>query len=608
MREVALRPTIAWAYRAVLGSVWVSLVVVALVQGAVAIVAAPILGESVRLALRAAGLSALTNENAVTLFTTPWAPVILTIALILMVVALFSQTALFCRVALLRLTGRAVTARTVTSGLRARGRRLVRQPSTLLLIPYLLLLVPLGHVGISSVLTTWIAVPAFVSEELTRSPGGAVLYYGAMTVAWYLNVRLVMTVPLLVVTDLSVGRALQRSWAITRWQSWRVVVLFAAIVVPALLAVIVVHLLVLVPTAVADALAPDAAWMVAAAGFGLAQVIVFFLVGLFLLVQTGALVGVVVRAVEPPPQAEPHADATGGGDPRGRTRPHPLPVTVGVAGSLVAAAVVAAHVAPALADASDGTTLILAHRGFTADAVENTLPALEAAREADADLVEFDILQTKDQRWVVMHDTDLQRLTGESLLVADLTLDELTELTVRSGGHHASIPALEEFLRTADALEQPLLIEVKIHGHESDGYIQELLSIIDDIDGADSHIYHSLSGEVVERLAELRPELVVGHIIPLAVGGVLDSPADFFVYEQGAYSRELAEQIRADGGGVLVWTVNDAETMRSLFRQNVDGIITDRPDLAREVLADVADERGMAAKLWDALDRLIVVG
>ena len=55
----------------------------------------------------------------------------------------------------------------------------------------------------------------------------------------------------------------------------------------------------------------------------------------------------------------------------------------------------------------------MAHRGFVEGGVENTIPALLAADKAGADRVEFDILQTKDLKFVVMHDTNLQRLAGD---------------------------------------------------------------------------------------------------------------------------------------------------------------------------------------------------
>src|SRR5690606_24910836 len=88
-------------------------------------------------------------------------------------------------------------------------------------------------------------------------------------------------------------------------------------------------------------------------------------------------------------------------------------------------------------------TLVLAHRGYTADAVENTVSSLKAAREAGADFVEMDVMETADRQFVVMHDANLSRLAGVDAAVGDLTLDEMTALTVSdSHGNTDGIPSL----------------------------------------------------------------------------------------------------------------------------------------------------------------------
>jgi glycerophosphoryl diester phosphodiesterase len=112
-------------------------------------------------------------------------------------------------------------------------------------------------------------------------------------------------------------------------------------------------------------------------------------------------------------------------------------------------------------------TQVLAHRGFIQGGVETTLPALQAAAKAGADRVEFDVMETKDGKFVVMHDTNLRRLTGKNLNVKDLTQDELTKITVRAGGMEAKIPSLEEWIQLSIQLNLPQLLEIKLHGGES---------------------------------------------------------------------------------------------------------------------------------------------
>ena len=70
-----------------------------------------------------------------------------------------------------------------------------------------------------------------------------------------------------------------------------------------------------------------------------------------------------------------------------------------------------------MSEIADGATDVLGHRGFSDDGIENTLGGLEAANRAGADLVEMDVLQTSDGKWVVMHDTNLSRLAGVDVAV-----------------------------------------------------------------------------------------------------------------------------------------------------------------------------------------------
>ncbi|MBS1673419.1 MAG: glycerophosphoryl diester phosphodiesterase membrane domain-containing protein [Actinobacteria bacterium] len=608
--SMPVRRSIGLGYRLTFRDLGRTLVIVALTQGAVAIVAAPMLVSLFNLATRAAGLSALTTTTAGQFLRSPLGLGLAVLSLLLVVLALLMQLALYAAVAATRLD--AVTSsdpsdpsaadrrpfRSALALLRARITALIRKPTTLLLIPYLLLLVPLGQAGIGSVLSRWVAVPAFVSDELFKEPRTAVLYLALLLVLWWLNLRLILTVPLLVLEPIGVAAALGRSWRLTRWRSVRVIGLLAAVLIPLGLTLGALALIAIVPVMISDAAARDASPVVAAIVLGLAEVVAFFVVGVFLLVQAQTLVAAAGAAGE---IELPRADVM-----PWSLRVRRVTTGVVIAGTLVAAGGASLGAAAVLNEHADGATQVLAHRGFVDGGVENTIGALEAAHAAGADLVEMDVQQTSDGGWVLMHDNDLTRLAGIAGSVGRMTLAEATAVTVHDeAGHAERIPSLEAYLRRADELDQPLLIEVKLHGGESRGFVAGLLALIDRVDGADQHIYHSLSADVVAEMKRLRPELTVGFIVPLAFGGVPDTPADFLVVEQSVYSRQLRDAVWDEGKSLFVWTVQDAEAMRALYRDNVDGIITDHPDIALTERDRVADETGMTDRLVDAVDRLV---
>ncbi|MGX1934243.1 glycerophosphodiester phosphodiesterase family protein [Microbacterium resistens] len=615
-----LRRSVAAGYRLSFRDLGRTILLVAVTQGVVALVAAPLLVGLFGLATRASGLTALTTTTIGTFLRNPAGIALAVLSLVLVVVALLLQAALYAAVAVHRLAadGRAPVAGEAAettegdraerhdrsaerAGLRLVRRRvaeLLRRPSSLLLVPYLLLLVPLGQAGIGSVLTRWVAVPAFVSDELLKEPQNAAAYLLILLVLWWLNLRLILTVPMLVLEPIGVGAALARSWRLTRWRSLRTAGLLIAVLVPMAVALGLIGLLTVLPVVVTDAVAPGSSPVVAAVALGIAQVLVLLTVGVFLMVQAQTLV-TAAQAASRAPLPTSAAPAW----PRVRRR---IAATAVAAGLVVGAGGAGVAAGGTLAERADGATLVLAHRGFVDGGVENTIPALDAAHRAGADLVEMDVQQTEDGGWVLMHDADLRRLAGIDGSVGRMTTEEATAVTVRDeAGHRARIPSLEEYLRRADELDQALLIEVKLHGGESADYVRELLELIDRVDDARDHIYHSLSADAVARIKELRPDLTVGFIVPLAYGGVPETPADFLVLEQSAYDASRRDAVWDQGKGVLVWTVQDPAAMRALYRDNVDGIITDHPDTGLTERTAVAGETGMADRLGDAVDRLL---
>ena len=119
------------------------------------------------------------------------------------------------------------------------------------------------------------------------------------------------------------------------------------------------------------------------------------------------------------------------------------------------------------------TTLVISHRGFVNGGVENTIEALEAAKAVGTDLVEMDVMQTKDGKFIVMHDPNLERLSGQDVDVKDLTQEEPTAMTVHDEhGHDGAIPSLEEYVTKAQELDLPLLMEIKMGGLDSDDHVE----------------------------------------------------------------------------------------------------------------------------------------
>jgi hypothetical protein len=126
----------------------------------------------------------------------------------------------------------------------------------------------------------------------------------------------------------------------------------------------------------------------------------------------------------------------------------------------------------------------------------------------------------------------------------------------------AKIPSLEEWIQLSIQLNLPQLLEIKLHGGETPDLVPRLLAVLDRAGVTEAYTYHTLSRQIVDELKRLRPELVVGFIVPINFGGVPEVKADFLVIEQQSYSSRFIHQAWAAGFNVIVWTVNDEQQMR----------------------------------------------
>lgn len=529
---------------------------------------------------------------------------------------------------MLRSTHGRASAREQLRHLGAVLRKLLR-PSSLPLFGYLFLLLPLTGFGFTSLLANGIAIPPFISGELAKGLTSGIVLLLFLLVLGTVNVRLGLTVPIFTLTTATGGRASRLSVRLTRGiaAEWGITFAVAGVLGIAALAAVALFVVALLPTLLADAVAPAAAPATAAVSLGVAQLLALVLTG----GTTSAIAAVLVHAVAVQRAKLPAdvrelralervtgspASSPGASRSRSRSRlrsPSPsrcaLPATVVVIAVVGSAAFAAAgwntlhrlHAAP--------DTLVLAHRGFSDGGVENTIGGLEAADAAGADLVEMDVMETADNEFVVMHDADLTRLAGEKLRVAELTLAELTAVTVRDlAGHEDTIPSLEDYLLRAEELRMPLLVEIKLGGNDSADHVERLVAEMEELGVLDHHMYHSLDVASVERLKQLRPDLTVGYTMAFAAVEAPRTNADMIVVEQWTASEEVQLAAQRAGLGFFAWTVNDTASIRDHLRRGTDGIVTDRPDEVLRLREEMGEHPGLAAVLFDALARFVTLG
>ena len=574
-------------------------------QLAVILVAIPVIRLLYQLVLLQTGLGSIAYDRISHVLRNPFADVTLLVIAIVAVIATLAELVTLFVLASHHQDGEETSLRLVLRQVWGTIKKLAH-PQGLLMIIYLILLLPLGQLGLTSILTKKVVVPPFISEELSKSPSMNLIYSAVLLLIGYLNLRLILTLPLLGTTSARVWEAFVTSWRLTRWRALRILGLLVVVTIPAGVASALLGAAAMAPTIATDRLAPATSPWLAAAGLSVWQIGTFVIAALLTIMIVQSLTAMMrdwLRRLGEDHRRVPTVISYSESSQVTASRQKGLwGLAAGVLVLAFTVTVVLNHQTMVKLINSDETE-VLAHRGFIQGGVENTLPALQAAAKAGADRVEFDVMETKDGKFVVMHDTNLRRLAGRNLNVKDLTQEELTKTTVRAGGMEAKIPTLEEWIQLSIHLNLPQLLEIKLHGGETPDLVPRLLAVLDRAGVTEHYTYHTLSREVVEELKRLRPQLVVGFIVPINFGGVPEVNADFLVIEQQSYSSRFVRQAWADGYDVIVWTVDDEQQMRNYMDAAVDGIITDRPDLGTAARADIAEDKGLSGRLSDAISR-----
>ncbi|MFI1187946.1 glycerophosphodiester phosphodiesterase [Streptomyces californicus] len=263
--------------------------------------------------------------------------------------------------------------------------------------------------------------------------------------------------------------------------------------------------------------------------------------------------------------------------------------------------------APGQVSAQRADPVVVAHRGASGYAPENTLAAVDAAEALGIDWVENDVQRTRDGVLVVLHDTDLKRTTDVEQVfpdrapwaVKDFTAAELAKLD--AGGWFGArftgtrIPTLTQFLHRLERNRQKLLLEIKSPATYP-GIERDIVRTLGRTGWLDrSHVrsrlvVQSFGADSVKRIHSLRPDVTTGFLGTPAVAD-LPSYAAFADQINPSYATIDADYVaavqRLKGAHgkrlrVNTWTVNKAADAVKARDLGVDGIITNFPDVVRD--------------------------
>ncbi len=247
--------------------------------------------------------------------------------------------------------------------------------------------------------------------------------------------------------------------------------------------------------------------------------------------------------------------------------------------------------------------LHISHRGGALISPENTMMAFERAiREFNTDVLELDVHATRDGEVVVAHDATVDRCTNGSGALSNLLTSELRKLDagfhftdvqgVPFRGRGAVIPTLREVLQAWPTMR----INVEVKDARA---LEPFVALVNEeqclgrlcIGAEDDELGSALTKRLPEALHFYPRNALAGFVLPLKAGDepeddgrytVLDMPLAY--YGVTLFDADLAREAAKRGKWVNVWTVDDPNDMKRIVAEGSGGVMTDRPDLLRQVL------------------------
>ena len=222
---------------------------------------------------------------------------------------------------------------------------------------------------------------------------------------------------------------------------------------------------------------------------------------------------------------------------------------------------------------------LTAHRGFSGIAPENTLVAFEKAGEYGFYATECDVHLTKDGVWVIYHDDNIFRLTNGYKNIEEATYEELQEYVIDNGVNvdnypNQKIPTLEEYLIVCKDMKIIPQIEIKNGSKEK---LQEILDLLEKYELKENAIIISFKGEMIKKVRELDEKIELWYLVEEITEENINECKDNnykLAFNHKKNDEEIIKTAISKGLTLCAWTVDDLETLKSLYNLGVKYITT----------------------------------
>ncbi|WP_413627879.1 glycerophosphodiester phosphodiesterase [Fructilactobacillus vespulae] len=429
---------------------------------------------------------------------------------------------------------------------------------------YFVLVLPISGIFFNSPFLSKVKIPTFILDFILTKPVFTILLLLFYVVILYIALRLLLTLPLTILSSENSKGAARKSWKLTKHNLWLLIWrMFVLMMLTTLVLALTSGGLYLIQSYFDKHQSNDVALIMASLNMGIFRIIIQFISGLNIV----TFVIMLINHFNLKPQKLNFK-------PVEKQKRRIFKVIFGCF-ILVFVGISLANDITYLQGASLNKPLTLSHRGVdNGNGVQNTIPALEKTTREKPDYIEMDLHETKDHEFVVMHDENLKALANVDKAPHELTLKEMQNLTAHENGYSAKIASFDDYLTAAEKHHQKLLIEVKTTKYDSKDMMDNFINKYSQRILKDHDRVHSLDYSVISKLKKDKPELYSSYILPFNFT-FPETKANAYTMEETTLSQDFVTKAHMHHQAVFAWTVNQEDEMNQMIFLNVDGIITD---------------------------------
>ncbi|MFA9493649.1 glycerophosphoryl diester phosphodiesterase membrane domain-containing protein [Streptococcus sp. E17BB] len=567
---------------------WVYLLRGLILQILVGTVGGYLLSEVFYLVLLLAREDQLTQTNLLSLLKSPWAVLGCIGYLLLLSALIYIEYSLL--VDIIRRKDRAISWSFRRFMRRCRDfLKTISGFQILFFLGYIILTMPLVQWLLSSTLLDGVRIPYFITDELLKQPKTALpLIIGGIGL-YYINLRLIYTLPLTIVRfQTRFWDNLTASWQLTKGKSWQLLITLSLLALPlAFLAALILTLFFFfIELTGTGLLSKSLQWL-----------LVTFIWGASLALTMMSKLTILSYLLT---QLEKHHLHTSYEDlPKIPRRRRWVALTLIF---LIGLSQFVVNYDRLSYNPYNKAIETIAHRGDVNKGVENSIEALVGAAEAQVDYVEMDIILSKDKQFIVSHDNDLRRLTGQSISISDSTAKELVGLPISQDDFKSQLVDFDTYVAKAKELNTKLMVELKPYGKEQADYAQLIVETFKRLGITKDYKLMSLDWDLIRSIEILAPEIETGYIIPLQFGYLAGEGVDFLLIEDFSYRDRLVWEARWRQQELYVWTINREAQMQHYLQTPIAGMITDHPELVNDTKKDLEKNNQFVDRLLRLLN------